>query len=332
MFRFEHPQFFWLAAVAVVVALTVYLRPRLSRKDWLRWSSRSTYTRIVGTIYGKTAFNGLIVIALVLLILSAVNPQWGTKTENVESKTADIYLLFDISNSMLAEDVAPSRLEKARRLAMDLADAFKSDRVGLILFAGHAYMQSPLTTDWHAIQLYLNAAHPSQAGTQGTAIGEAIRLATRLKSESEVSRGGGLIVITDGEDHDSDAPAAIREAADQGWMTYVIGVGTENGANIPMEIGGVRDVKRDDSGQPVVTRMNRQLMVSLAQEGNGKYFDLADGRGIIEEVKNEMASLERSQLEKRSFSEYRSYYQWFLLGAMMILLLYVTIRYQYDVI
>ncbi len=145
-------------------------------------------------------------IVCYLLTIAAANPQWGYRSVAVESKTADMYLVMDISNSMLAEDIAPSRLERARRIALDLSTAFKSDRVGLILFAGNAYIQSPLTTDWHAIQLFLNAAHPDQAGTQGTAIGEALRLILAAKSEGDAAGQGAIIVLTDGEDHDSDAP------------------------------------------------------------------------------------------------------------------------------
>ncbi len=151
----------------------------------------------------------------------------------MQNKSAEIYLVLDISNSMLAEDVAPNRLEKAKKLAMDISTAFKTDKVGLILFAGNAYIQSPLTTDWHAIQLYLNAANPDQAGTQGTAIGEAIRLAIKSKKEKEDSGEGAIIILTDGEDHDSDAPTAIEEAGKEGWETYIIGVGTAEGGAHP---------------------------------------------------------------------------------------------------
>ena len=332
MFRFEHPEFFWLAILAVIIVGSIFIRRSLRQRDWLRWASTSSYARIAEGMKDRSSFNGLIVLAAILLILAAVNPQWGYKTEDVESKTADIYLLLDISNSMLAEDVAPSRMDKAKRFAMELSTEFKTDRVGLILFAGNAYIQSPLTTDWHAIQLYLSSANPAQAGTQGTAIGEAITLATQIRNEGEDKRGGALIAITDGEDHDSDAPAALQEAVSKGWITYIVGVGTEEGSTIPMEIDGKPDVKRDNSGQPVVSRMNRSLMIDLAQQGNGKYFDLTDGKAIITNLEKELATLERTQLEKRSFSEHRSYYQWFLMGAMGVLLLYVTLRHKYEVV
>jgi Ca-activated chloride channel family protein len=173
-------------------------------------------------------------------------------------------------------------------------------------------MQSPLTSDWHAIELYLNAADPDQAGTQGTAIGEAIRLSSKTRNEEEQAGEGALIIITDGEDHDSDAPSAVQDAITKGWTTYVVGVGTEEGGRIPVMIDGNRDLKRDETGQPVVTKLNRQLMIDLTQKGNGKYYDLTNNQEIIKDLQSELTKLERSHLEKRSFSEHRSYFQWFL--------------------
>jgi Ca-activated chloride channel family protein len=270
-------------------------------------------------------------VATILLTVAAANPQWGFRTVAVENKSADIYLVLDISNSMLAEDIAPSRLERAKRIALDLSSAFKTDRVGLILFAGNAYVQSPLTTDWHAIQLFLNAAHPDQAGTQGTAIGEAVRLVLKPKS-GESAGQGALIILTDGEDHDSDAPAAVADAAEAGWTTYIIGVGTEAGSTIPMMIDGAKDVKRDESGQPVTTALNKKLMVDLAGKGNGKYYDASSGNAIIESLSKELAGLERSQQEKRSFSEHKSYFQWFLLPALVMMIALTMVNYKFDVI
>lgn len=280
----------------------------------------------------KPTFIWFIGLAVVLLSIAAVNPQWGFKTESVENKTADIYVCLDISNSMLAEDIAPNRLERARRFALELSSAFKTDRIGLIVFAGNAYIQSPLTSDWHAIELYLNAAHPDQAGTQGTAIGEAIRLVLKSGKNDEQPGEGAIIMITDGEDHDSDAPLAIEESVTKGWSTYVVGVGTEEGATIPIMISGNKDVKRDETGQPVKTKLNRQLMTDLASKGNGKYYDLNDIQQIITDLKSELTKLERGHLEKRSFSEHRSYFQWFLLPAILLILAYAGVNYKHEVI
>lgn len=331
MFRFEHPAFIWFALVSLGIIALYFIRRSLGQKDWAVWGTDASNLKVTRTQVLRPTLMWIGSIALALLTIAAVNPQWGFRTVPVENKSADLYLVMDISNSMLAEDIAPSRLERSRRVAMDIASTFKTDKVGLILFAGNAYMQSPLTTDWHAIQLFLNAAHPNQAGTQGTAIGEAIRLAIKPKSDG-TSGQGAIIVLTDGEDHDTEAPDAVSEAAAIGWTTYVIGFGTPEGATIPVIMDGRRDVHRDESGQPVQTALNRNLMMELAKNGNGKYFDGIDGQVIINDLKKELARLERSQLETRSFSEHRSYYQWFLLPALLLIFFLVMYNYKYDVI
>jgi Ca-activated chloride channel family protein len=331
MFRFEHPELFWFLLLPAGYLLLGWIRNFFIRRDWQSWGSESSNVRILSSL-PRPRYHWLTLTGLLLLCIAVVNPQWGYKKVEVETKSASLYLMLDISNSMLAEDIAPSRLERAKRLAIDISTAFRTDRVGLILFAGNAYIQSPLTTDWHAIQLFLNAANPDQAGTQGTAIGEAVKLALRSRSSDETSGHGAFIILTDGEDHDGDAPAAIEEAFDAGWVTYIVGVGTEAGATIPVVIEGNKDVKRDDKGQPVKTALNGTLLKELADIGKGKYYDLNQSAPITGDLKKELATLERSQLEKRSFSEHISYFQWFLLAGLMLILTGSIIRYKFDLV
>jgi Ca-activated chloride channel homolog len=332
MFRFEHPELFWLMVIPVISVLFYYGRRRFMRKFWAAWGSESSNLKAMSQMAARPGYLWMSVLSIVFLSLAATNPQWGYKKVAVQNKSAEIYLILDISNSMLAEDVAPNRLDRAKKLAMDISSEFKTDKVGLILFAGNAYIQSPLTTDWHAIQLFLNAANPDQAGTQGTAIGDAVRLAIKSKKEKETEGEGAIIIMTDGEDHDSDAPAAIEEAGNEGWVTYIIGVGTEAGGHIPIMIDGNKDLKRDESGQPVTTKLNEPLMKELADKGHGRYFNLSSGNTILEDLKKELATLERTQLEKRSFSEHKSYFQWFLLPGLLLLLGGVGLNYRFDVI
>lgn len=331
MFRFEHPGFFWLIGLSALAVIFYYTRLYLARNAWSRWGSDTSNQKITTGQHFRPTWMWLGLLSSVLLTIAAANPQWGFRSVAVESKTADIYLVLDISTSMLAEDIAPSRLERARRIALDLSTKFKTDRVGLILFAGNAYVQSPLTTDWHAIQLFLNAANPDQAGTQGTSIGDALRLVLAAKS-GETDTRGAIIVLTDGEDHDSDAPGAIEEAADAGWVTYIIGVGTEAGATIPISNEGQKYFKLDDKAQPVRTALNKSLMMELVQKGKGKYYDATGGDMVVEELGKELAGLERSKMEKRSFTEHRSYFQWFLLPALLLIGFMVVANYKFDVI
>ncbi len=157
MFRFEHPEFFWTLAFVVLILLAYFIRKYLSHKDWSHWGDGPSNEKIGSGSKFKPKWLGLGVLGSMLLCIATVNPQWGFRSVTVENQSADLYLMMDISNSMLAEDIAPSRLERARRFALDFSNAFRTDKVGLILFAGNAYLQSPLTTDWHAIQLYINA-------------------------------------------------------------------------------------------------------------------------------------------------------------------------------
>ena len=278
MFRFEHPEYLWALGLIALPWLATRLRSRLGVADRDRWgmmgrqdaarASHQPYTRLAGPM-----------VLVALAVLALANPQWGTMARSVQTRSADVYLLMDISTSMLAEDVAPSRLERARQLAGRITDELRTERIGLILFAGNAYVQSPLTTDWEAIRSYLQAADPSQAGTQGTAIGEAVALVTR-GAEPGKPTGGLIVLLTDGEDHDEGAVDAIREAAWAGWMTHVVGLGTDAGGPIPILTSSGREVKRDEAGEPVRTRLNRALLRELATAGGGAFHDLGREREI----------------------------------------------------
>ena len=331
MFRFEHPEFLWLGTIALLLLLAYFVRKYLLRQDSKSWGE-SSFTSEPGKVtHSGPNWHWLGLISSVLLVIAAANPQSGLRTTRVESKSADIYLLLDISNSMLAADIAPNRLDRAKKIAIDLTEAFKQDRIGLIVFAGNAYIQSPLTTDRHAIQMFINAANPDQAGTQGTAIGEAIRLLL-TQNEKGKDQKGAVIVLTDGEDHDSDAESAVSDAKEAGWSTYIIGVGTAEGATIPMYYNGMADVKRDEAGQPVVTALNRKLMNDLAQKGGGAFFDASQEKDLAATMSSALSDLERTQTAERSFSEYKSYYPFFLLPAIILLCAMVLIHYKYELI
>lgn len=330
MFRFEHPEFLWLATLAPVLLILYVLRRYLLSKDWKAWNGQPNVGQ-ANHFLVRPRHLWLGLPAVLLLAVASANPQWGYRTVTVENQSADLYILLDISNSMLAEDVAPNRLDRAKQLAIELVERFSQDRIGLIVFAGHAYMQSPLTTDKHAIQLFINAASPDQAGTQGTAIGEGLRLLMKPKTQEQAS-GGAIIIFTDGEDHDSEAQSLAEEAAKAGWVTYVLGIGTTEGATIPMRYDGNSDVKRDQNGQPVITALNGELMAELATAGQGKYFEVASEKDVIQSLAEELEGLERTQNARRSFSEYNSYYQWFLLPALLLLCLLTLLNPKFEVI
>jgi Ca-activated chloride channel family protein len=220
---------------------------------------------------------------------------------------------------MNATDISPSRLEKAKRFISQLIHERKGDQIGLILFAGGAYLQMPLTSDYAAADLFTKSANTEMAGTQGTSIGEAIRLAMRSVKEDNQR---ALIILTDGEDHDDDALNVAGDATSRGWNIFTIAVGTEEGSFVPVVQQGREEFKIDESGNPVKSMVNYTLLQSLADKGNGLFYKLSDGESnIINDLNTQIERLQKRAIEVKSFTEYRSFYQYFLfLGIVFCLL------------
>ena len=322
MFRFENPEFLIAYAVVPVLLGLYYLMRWLRRRSagklatsgaWQRlisdWSSQKETLRIV-----------LFLLAVTMLCTALVNPQWGLRRETVQAKAADIFIALDISNSMLAEDIAPSRLDRAKRFAQEFVDAFKGDRIGLILFAGNAYLQMPLTNDYASAELFIRSAHPRLASTQGTAIGDAIDLAMRA-FEEDVDHQRALVIITDGENHEEGAIEEMTKGRQAGLVPFVVSVGTTEGAMIPIEVRGQTDYKRDESGVPVRTAVNEDFLRQLARAGSGELYSILDARSVIEDMRVKIDALEKREMEQRAFKEYRSFYQYFLFAGLLFLLI-----------
>ncbi len=319
MFRFEHPEFF-VVFLAIPLLLVVYFvmrwfqsrssRTFASQKAWSRltahWSRGRERVRAI-----------LLLIAFILLCFSLANPQWGLRRETVMSKAADIFIALDISNSMLARDIAPSRLERAKRFARQLVNAFKGDRIGLIIFAGNAYLQMPLTTDYASAELFIRSAHPRLATSQGTAIGDAIELAMRAYEE-DAPHHKALFLITDGENHEEGALEEMRKGREAGLVPFIISVGTIEGDFIPIEIQGREEYKRDENGNLVRTAVNEEFLRELARVGDGQLYSILDGQDVIDDIQLKMQALEKREMQQRAFKDYNSYYQYFLLAAILL--------------
>ena len=329
MFRFEYPDhLYYLLGLPLLIGLfvLVYL---WRQRAWTRLGEAHLLERLAperATYKHRTKWV-LFTLALLLLVVAWANPQWGTKTETVMQESADVFLALDISESMLAEDISPNRMERAKRFAQELVERLRGDRIGVIIFAGNAYLQLPLTNDYSAVQLFLKSASPSMAPSQGTAIGEAIELAARSFDETE---GGNqaLVLITDGENHEGDAPELAESAAAAGRQIYTVGVGTERGAAIPVVFGGQRDFKRDQSGQVVQSRLNPAMLTDLAQRGGGAYFPLDNNAATADALESRIDRLERRAVEQRSFSEYASYFQYFLALGILLLIIEFALSYR----
>lgn len=318
MFRFENPQHLILL-IAVLVIFLLYLGYSFWQKRSLaNVGNEDLLKRLIPnfSILRQRWKMALTLLSLLFLISALANPQWGAKKEKVKAQSSDVFIALDISQSMMAEDISPNRLERAKRLTQNLVKSLRGNRIGIILFAGNAYLQMPLSNDASAAQMFISSANTNQATTQGTAIGEAIELALKAYAEGEAIQRA-LIIITDGENHDDEAIAKVQEASEVGLNIFTIGVGTEEGSFIPVKSASGNQYKRDDKGELVKSILNPQLVRDLASAGGGKHYFIQEGNEILTDIKRQIDRLEKQEVEQRSFTDYESYFQ-YLLGIGLI--------------
>jgi Ca-activated chloride channel family protein len=243
----------------------------------------------------------------------------GTKLETIKRQGVDIVFALDVSKSMLAEDIAPNRLEKAKQIISKIVDRLGSDRIGIIIYAGNAYPLLPITTDHGAAKMFLQNANPDLVSSQGTAINDAIIMASSYYDNDEQTNRF-LFIISDGEDHQEDASSAIVQATKDGIKTYTIGVGTEKGGPIPIKYKGVlQGYKKDNKGETVVTRLNEAVLKDIADNGNGKYILGNKTRETVDFVEDLLVKAEKSEFESKQFSDYKDQFQWFIGFALLFL-------------
>lgn len=266
--------------------------------------------------------------ALALVVLALANPQMGTQLSTVKQSGIDIMIALDVSNSMLAQDVQPSRLDRAKQILQRIVETRPNDRIGIIVFAGHAYLQMPLTTDHSAVKLFLQTLNPELVPTQGTAIAEAVDLAVRAfasneKSSDQNTGHRALIVLSDGEDHESETKTAAQQANDAGLVILSLGIGTQQGGTIPIYANGQKvDEKRDENGQIVTTQLVETSLKAIANQTNGEYVHIQGNRNELNEVTNRLNQIEKREFAARSFSDYNNYFQLPLALALLCLAAY----------
>lgn len=261
----------------------------------------------------------LLLLALVLLIFAAARPQFGQKEQTIKRQGIEVMVALDISNSMLAEDVAPSRLDRAKQMLSKLIDKMSEDKIGLVVFAGEAYTQLPITCDYVSAKMFLSTISPSLIQTQGTAIGSAIHTAMRSFGSEQSEAGRAIILITDGENHEDDAVEAARHAKEAGIHLYVIGIGTSQGAPIP--VPGTNNYIKDRSGQVVVTKLNEQMAKDIAQAGDGAYIHCDNTNTAMRALQQEIDHLATADIETTVYTDYNEQYQSFALLALLILVI-----------
>lgn len=267
----------------------------------------------------------VVCLGLTFLVISLSNPKMGTKLETIKRQGVDIVFALDVSKSMLAEDIAPSRLEKAKQLITKIIEKLGSDRIGIIIYAGNSYPLLPITTDHAAAKMFLQNASPNLVSSQGTAINEAIeRGISYFDNDEQTNRF--LFVVSDGEDHEENTLSLAQKAKKEGIKVYTIGVGTEKGGPIPLtENGKVYAYKKDSKGEVVITKMNEQVLKGIADEGNGKYINGNKTQKTIEIVENLLVKAEKSEFETKQFSDYKDQFQWFIGFGLLFLFIDVLL-------
>lgn len=262
----------------------------------------------------------LFLLGFLFLILALVNPQVGSKLQVLQRKGVDMVVAVDISKSMLAEDVRPNRLIKSKLMVSKLIDQLKTDRIGLIVYAGEAYPQLPITTDYSAAKMFLKTVDTDIAPTQGTAISEAIDMAIGYL-ESGKSDYQSLYIISDGEDHEEGVDEAIAEATKKGIKINTIGVGLKNGGPIPLKKNSTSDFKKDKQGNVVITKLNDKLLKEIAVKGGGTYLELNNIQGAVDYIMDHISEAEKKEFESKRYADYEDQFQWFLALALLFFML-----------
>ena len=318
MFRFAHPDFLYLLfLLPVLVAFYVYAIV-LKKKAIKKYGNPELLAELMPEVSPKRQHLKfwLLFGAITMVIIVMAGPQFGSKLETVKRQGVEIMVCLDVSNSMLAEDVSPDRLSKAKQMLSKLTDGFSNDKVGLIVFAGDAFTQLPITSDYVSAKMFLSSINPSMVSTQGTAIGAAINLAVRSFTPSETS-DKAIILITDGENHEGGAIEAAQEAAKKGMRVFVLGVGSPDGSPIPVE--GTNEFRRDKDGNVVVTRLNEQMCQEIAKAGNGIYVRVDNTNNAERALNAEINKLAKADVETQVFTEFDEQFQ--VLAWLAILLL-----------
>lgn len=325
MFRFAQPLFLYLLIlVPVMWGLFLYARHR---------------RRCNLAAFGNVAFLGELApdvsrwrpwvkmtlqsLAFMVIVFILARPQFGTKLETVKTEGVEIMVALDVSNSMLARDINPSRLDKAKMMLSKLVDDLENDKVGLVVFAGDAYTQLPITTDYVSAKMFLNSINTEMVPTQGTAIGRAIKTAMNSFSP-ESSAEQAIIVITDGENHEDDAVEAARAAVQKGVKVSVVGVGSTKGAPIPVK-GSTNNFIKDNEGKIVITKLNEAMAQEVAKAGEGVYVRADNTNGALQALINEVRTMKSAEFERKTYSEYNEQFPGLAWIALVLLLIDVCL-------
>ena len=261
----------------------------------------------------------ILMVALILLIVAAARPQYGQREQTIKRQGIEAIIALDISNSMLAEDVAPCRLDRAKQMLSKMIDQMVDDKVGLVVFAGEAYTQLPITCDYVSAKMFLNSITPDLIKTQGTAIGAALNTAIQSFGSEETDASRAIILITDGENHEDDAAAVAARAKEMGIKVMVVGIGKPEGSPIP--IPGTNNFRKDRQGNVVVSRLNENMCRDIAKAGNGIYVRCDNTNTAMRALQKEIDTLATTEIETKVYTDYNEQFQSFVLVALLLLVI-----------
>lgn len=317
--RFEHPFALILFLIVPVLVLLFRYQANWKKKTEERLGDPLLIKQLTDSHAPQKAKLKFLfrLVAIILLIIGLANLQQIASEENVSRKGIDIVLALDVSNSMRTEDVQPDRLQRAKMLINALINKRMNDRMGFMLFAGHAYLQMPLSTDRSALSMYVQTASPEAVPTQGTVLAEALRSAQYAFDQND-KKYKAVVLISDGENHESEALPTAKELKEEGIVLYTIGVGTSPGEIL--KDPETKQPKLNKDGQPIVSKLNEPLLVELAQQNGGAYYFLTDVYSVADKLSGELDSLGKKEIKDKSQFQYASYFQWFL-GVGFILLI-----------
>ena len=323
MYQLEEQIWFWLLGIIPIILVLFLVLQIWKRNAQNKFADKHLLNKLAPN---RSLFKSILKIitlslAFVCLTIALVNPKIGTKLETVKREGVDIVFAVDVSKSMLAEDIAPNRLEKSKQLVTQIINNLASDRIGIIAYAGKAFPQLPITTDYASAKMFLQNMNTDMLSSQGTAINEAINLAkTYFDDEEQTNRV--LIIISDGEDHSEASVQVAEEANEEGIKIFTIGVGNEKGGPIPIKRNGVvLNYKKDKQGETVITRLNEATLKDIANEANGVYINGNNTNEVVEQIRDILNKMDKTEFEAKQIAEFKDQFQWFLGFGLFFLLI-----------
>ena len=319
MFRFANIEMLWWLITIPVFVIAYIIYTKRKRRQLLEFGDQELIAQLMPDASKSRPIwkFSLLIVALALLIVASARPQYGQKETTVKRQGIEVMIALDISNSMLAEDVAPNRLDRAKQMLSKMIDNMVDDKVGLVVFAGEAFTQLPITCDYVSAKMFLSTITPSLIPTQGTAIGAALQTAITSFGAAESEAGRAIILITDGENHEDDAIAAAKKAQELGIQVFVVGIGKPEGSPIPKP--GTNDYFKDRSGQVVVSRLSEEMCQQIAEAGNGIYVRCDNTNTAMRALQQGMEHIATAELESTVYADYNEQYQSFVLIALLLI-------------